>query len=63
MLASGKSLERACAHMNVAKETGRNQLKSIFAKTRTNRQVELVLVLGSVMSATEYRARRNPNGS
>jgi len=49
--------------LNIAKETGRNQLKSIFAKTRTSRQVELVLMLSSLMSVTDIAARSNPNGS
>jgi DNA-binding CsgD family transcriptional regulator/PAS domain-containing protein len=45
LLASGLSLEVATDQIGIAKETGRNQLKSIFAKIRVRRQSELVAVL------------------
>jgi DNA-binding CsgD family transcriptional regulator len=41
-LASGDSLNTVCERLGIVKETGRNQLKSIFAKTGTSRQAELV---------------------
>jgi DNA-binding CsgD family transcriptional regulator len=33
----------------ISRETGRNQLKSIFAKTGTNRQAELVLAMAKML--------------
>jgi DNA-binding CsgD family transcriptional regulator len=36
LLLSGDSLEDLCDRLQIAKETGRNQLKSIFAKTGTH---------------------------
>lgn len=45
MLASGQSLKDAAARLGVAQSTLRSQLKSIFAKTNTNRQSELVRLL------------------
>jgi DNA-binding CsgD family transcriptional regulator len=48
-LASGASLDVATERIGIAKETGRNQLKSIFAKTDVRRQSELVAVLASVL--------------
>jgi len=41
-LASGDPLDTICDRLGIAKETGRNQLKSVFAKTGTSRQAELV---------------------
>jgi len=57
LLLSGDSLEDLCDRLQIAKETGRNQLKSIFAKTGTHRQVELVLTLNSLLSPQE-RSRK-----
>jgi DNA-binding CsgD family transcriptional regulator len=48
-LATGESLDRICEKLAISKETGRNQLKSIFAKTGTRRQAELVLVLARML--------------
>jgi DNA-binding CsgD family transcriptional regulator len=45
ILASGQSLKDAAARLGVAQSTLRSQLKSIFAKTNTNRQGELVRLL------------------
>jgi DNA-binding CsgD family transcriptional regulator len=44
-LASGETLEVAAQGLGVARDTTRNQLKSIFAKTGVNRQAELVATL------------------
>jgi DNA-binding CsgD family transcriptional regulator len=48
-LASGEALEQICDQFGIAKETGRNQLKSVFAKTGVNRQAELVLVMSRML--------------
>ncbi len=45
ILASGQSMKDAAALLGVAQSTLRSQLKSIFAKTNTNRQGELVRLL------------------
>jgi DNA-binding CsgD family transcriptional regulator len=44
-LGAGQSLEFATEQIGISKETGRNQLKSIFLKTGVNRQSELVALL------------------
>jgi DNA-binding CsgD family transcriptional regulator len=44
-IASGISPERAAEDLGIARETARNQLKSIFAKADTHRQGELVALL------------------
>jgi DNA-binding CsgD family transcriptional regulator len=44
-LAAGDSLQEITDSLAIAKETGRSQLKSIFAKIGVNRQAELVAVL------------------
>lgn len=44
-LFAGETLEQAAQNLLVAKETVRTRLKSIFLKTRTSRQAELVLLL------------------
>jgi DNA-binding CsgD family transcriptional regulator len=41
-LAAGLSLEQAAEELSLARETVRNQLKAIFAKTGTHRQGELI---------------------
>ncbi len=51
MLQSGCSLDNACDRLHIAKHTGRNHLKGIFAKTDTHRQAELVLVCRSILSS------------
>jgi DNA-binding CsgD family transcriptional regulator len=45
LIASGVSPEQAAETIGVVRETVRNQLKSIFAKTGTHRQSELVALL------------------
>ena len=50
-LASGQSLREAARHIGVRYETVRTQLKAIFAKTNTRRQVELVLLLNKFRSS------------
>jgi DNA-binding CsgD family transcriptional regulator len=45
LMSSGTSTERAADELGLARETVRNQLKSIFAKTDTHRQSELVALL------------------
>jgi DNA-binding CsgD family transcriptional regulator len=44
-LASGEKLEVAAKKLSIAADTGRNQLKSIFAKMGVHRQAELVAAL------------------
>lgn len=48
-LVLGNDLMSYSEHKNLSKETVRNQLKSIFAKTGTNRQAELALVLRKLL--------------
>jgi DNA-binding CsgD family transcriptional regulator len=48
-LSVGESLESATEQIGIAKETGRNQLKSIFLKAGVKRQSELVAVLSSFL--------------
>jgi len=45
VIARGISLRDAANELGIARETARNQLKSIFAKTHTHRQSELVALL------------------
>ncbi|MGY3582453.1 DNA-binding CsgD family transcriptional regulator [Bradyrhizobium sp. USDA 4341] len=52
-LAGGDSLETAADRMGIAKETSRSQLKSIFSKTGTHRQAELVAMLATLLRADE----------
>ncbi|MBN8986859.1 MAG: helix-turn-helix transcriptional regulator [Rhizobiales bacterium] len=44
-LAGGKSLEQAAQEMAIAQETARSHLKSVFRKTATHRQGELIAVV------------------
>lgn len=46
-LAAGTSLEEAAEILSISKETARNQLKAVFAKTQTHRQGELVALLAA----------------
>jgi DNA-binding CsgD family transcriptional regulator len=47
MLAAGKELKSAADHLKMSEQTARTHLKSIFQKTGTNRQTDLVrLILG-----------------
>jgi DNA-binding CsgD family transcriptional regulator len=50
-ISSGAALESVAESLGISKETGRNQLKSIFAKTGVHRQAELVAVVGSTANA------------
>lgn len=45
-LAAGKSLEEAAQEMAIAQETARSHLKSVFRKTGTHRQGELIALVG-----------------
>lgn len=47
-LATGQSIECAADGLEIAKETARSQLKSIFDKAGVNRQAELVALLGAL---------------
>jgi DNA-binding CsgD family transcriptional regulator len=49
-LAAGESLEFATEQIGIAKDTGRNQLRSIFMKTGVKRQSELVAVLSPILA-------------
>ena len=45
IIARGAGPDTAAAELHISRETARNQLKSIFAKTATHRQGELVALL------------------
>ena len=45
-LAAGLSLHQAAEVSGITSETARSQLKAVFSKTETNRQAELVALLG-----------------
>jgi DNA-binding CsgD family transcriptional regulator len=45
IIARGAGPDTAAAELNISRETARNQLKSVFAKTATHRQGELVALL------------------
>lgn len=51
-VATGTKLEAITDEAGIAKETGRNQLKSIFAKTGVHTQAELVALCGSTVCRT-----------
>jgi len=44
-LVAGETLRCAAVKLSITYETARSQLKSIFKKTRTHRQAELVIVV------------------
>jgi DNA-binding CsgD family transcriptional regulator len=44
-IAAGVSLEKAAEDLGISRETARNHLKAVFAKTGTHRQSELVALL------------------
>jgi DNA-binding CsgD family transcriptional regulator len=48
IVATGRSPREAAAELGIARETARNQLKSIFAKTGTHRQGELIALLSKL---------------
>jgi len=45
VIAGGTSLEGAARRFGIARETARNQVKAVFAKTDTHKQSELVSLL------------------
>src|SRR5262249_55234766 len=45
LIAEGIALETAAEELGIARETARNQLKAVFAKTGTHRQGELIALL------------------
>jgi DNA-binding CsgD family transcriptional regulator len=45
LLVTGETLRSAAVKLSITYETARSQLKSIFNKTRTHRQAELVIVI------------------
>jgi DNA-binding CsgD family transcriptional regulator len=51
-IAAGEKLHDVADDLGIAKETGRNQLKSIFAKADVHRQAEFVASCSATMSAT-----------
>ncbi len=51
-LSVGDTPEEAAAKMQISVHTVRQMLKTVFAKTDTNRQAELVGLLGRVLSST-----------
>jgi DNA-binding CsgD family transcriptional regulator len=48
-VASGKDLETFSAERQLSKQTVRNQLKSVFLKTGTNRQAQLAVMLSTLI--------------
>jgi DNA-binding CsgD family transcriptional regulator len=49
-IATGKDLEAFSRERGISKETVRNQLKSVFLKTGTNRQAQLAVTLSTLVS-------------
>jgi DNA-binding CsgD family transcriptional regulator len=56
VLAEGHSLKEAANACHVTHNTAKSQLKNVFLKTNTNRQVELVLLLLNTAGVTRPRA-------
>jgi DNA-binding CsgD family transcriptional regulator len=54
-LLDGQKLESAARALGVGHETVRSQLKSLFAKTGTNRQADLVQALGVLQRLSARR--------
>jgi DNA-binding CsgD family transcriptional regulator len=52
-LATGETLEHASDELGIAKETARNQLKSVFGKMAVHRQSELVALLSRLPKPTD----------
>jgi DNA-binding CsgD family transcriptional regulator len=48
IIAKGHSLDEAAEQLGIARETARNQLKAVFAKTGAHRQSELVALLSRI---------------
>ncbi|WFU21155.1 helix-turn-helix transcriptional regulator [Bradyrhizobium sp. CB1717] len=51
-LATGEALSAICDNLGIAKETGRRELKTIFAKTGARRQHELVALTATLERST-----------
>jgi DNA-binding CsgD family transcriptional regulator len=49
LLVKGESLESCAIALNIKYETARSALKSIFQKTGTHRQTELVLMVSNLL--------------
>ena len=62
-LATGKTIKQAAFYLGVSVNTVRHHVKAIFAKTGTNRQVELVRMLGrlSQMGTLDEESERMPH--
>jgi DNA-binding CsgD family transcriptional regulator len=60
IIARGAPPDVAVRELKISRETARNQLKSIFAKTATHRQSELVALLLQVDGDNPPSKRRNP---
>lgn len=56
LLADGLSMEEAALHLGVTRNTVRSQLQSVFTKTGTNRQGDLVRLLLSSAATLAQRA-------
>lgn len=52
LLAKGFELREAAENLQISKETARNQLKAVFAKTDTHRQAELMRLVASLSVAS-----------
>jgi DNA-binding CsgD family transcriptional regulator len=50
ILATGANLDLAADQLHVSRETVRNQLKAVFAKTATHHQAELVALLSNLLN-------------
>ena len=60
-LASGKTIKQIAFYSGVSVNTVRHHVKAIFAKTGTNRQVELVQVLGRMVQGARPPAVTLPS--
>lgn len=52
-LAAGEPLEAVADELGIARETARNHLKAIFAKTGVHRQAELAALLGRLLDSRQ----------
>ena len=52
LVAGGAALDEVAVRLGVARETARNQLKAVFAKTETHRQGELVALLSQLTAVS-----------